>query len=210
MNIESIEFKYGFEYPEKFHKIYETGAMEWIVCGMEAFHRRKDEFIADPKAFLLGVGSCELIMFEEFEQQMEDLNELLEMNRKYGDVVMKPKYKAIPFGFNQGGDKYCFVYEEDKTEPFIVLLYHDEPNYEFYGKDFDEFLYLMMLDEVAYCLSELSDEKDYKHEAWLAHLEYLSEEYKTKLENAEFSKSEEPEEIIINSTYKQGPVIWAE
>ena len=207
MDLESIENKYGFRYPEKFRKIFESGAMEWITVGHDGFHSRKDEFMSDPKAFLLRVGGCELIGLDEFDEEIEYLYELIEMDREYSGLILKPGYRLVPFGFNGGGDKFCFVYEEGKDEPFIILFCHDDPDPEFYGDDFDEFIYFMILNE-AY--DRLYDGEDYKTEAWFAHLDYLSDKYRADLEKCDFSSAESVSSVFWDVICLKTPDIWEE
>lgn len=174
MTLLDIEKQYGFEFPAKFHEIHSTGSMEWLECGYDFFHSHSEKFINDPHAFMMINADCEPISTDAYGEYMTAFEELIRCGKEYGKVTLNPKYRFIPFAFTAGGDYYCLVYEGDR-DPFVIRLYHDEFDYEFCGKDFDEFLYVTMLDAAYYTLWE---GQDYRSETWIAHLDYLSEQYR--------------------------------
>ena len=130
------------------------------------------------------------------------------MNKKYGNIVIKPEFRLVPFAFNGGSDMYCFVYENGKEAPFVILFYHDDYDYGYYGRDFDEFLYVIMLTAAAF---SLDDEEEYKTDAWLAHLNYLNSEYREKIGSYDFETSGDVWDIIDEILARTGePEIWVE
>ncbi|MBR1735574.1 MAG: SMI1/KNR4 family protein [Firmicutes bacterium] len=204
MTYNDIEKKFCVKFPKKFHEICESGAMEWAECGKDVFDERKNEFINDPSAFMMINADCEPIMTDDYEEYLNWFDEIKKLGEEYENVTLDTKYNYVPFAFTAGGDIYCFVYEND-NEPFIIRLFHDEADYEYYGKDFDEFLYAAMLDAAA---SSLYDEEEYKNQTWIKHLDYISEEYRVLLENTEFSSAEEAENEWSKIIDRERPEIW--
>lgn len=204
MTLLDIEKQYGFEFPAKFHEIRNTGSMEWLECGYDFFHSHSEKFINDPHAFMMINADCEPISTDVYANYMAGLEELKRDGEEYEKVTLNPKYRFIPFAFTGGGDYYCFVYEGER-EPFVIRLYHDEFDYQFYGKDFDEFLYVTMLD-AAY--SMLWEGQDYRSETWIAHLDYLSEQYKELLEKSAFVDEGAVEKVLNQIVNCVRPEIW--
>lgn len=199
-----VEKMFDFKFPEKFHQILKTGAMEWAEVGTEYFRNHREQYINNPGAFMMINADCELIFTEDYPEYMQSIDEKKEMSEEYDNLTLNPNYRLIPFAFTGCGDLFCFVYEGD-SEPFVILLAHDESDYEFYGKNFDEFLYLMMLNSAA---SSVYDEEDYKTEAWMKHLDYVSDEYRQILENADYADEDDAENESIIIIDREKPEIF--
>ncbi len=117
------------------------------------------------------------------------------------------KYRLIPFAMNGGGDFYCFLYENDKDEPEILLYFHDcYDNLQIIGANFDEFLYVEMLSVAAYAVDDENYE-ELEGEQWKNNFAYLLPEYKNMIagktaeELADFYWSLEFEEADIWKLY---------
>lgn len=201
-----IEKKYGFKFPAKFHRILETGALEWAENGVENFRSNMKKYVDDPAAFMMINADCELIFTDVFEEYMQNIEEIKKLGEEYQNLTLNPQYRFIPFAYTGSGDIFCFVYVED-NEPFVILLFHDIFEYEFYGKDFDEFMYMMMLN-AASC--SLHDGEDYKTETWIKHLDYLSDKYRNMLESSSFTNEEEADAELIKIIDSKQFEIWVE
>lgn len=177
MTLAELEKNLDVKFPEKFHEIYETGAMEWVEAGYEKFNENREHYFNDPKAFLMLSCDCEPLFFEDIPNAIEELNEYLKYRKEYNNEELDGRYRLIPFAMNGAGDSYCFLYE-NRGEPAVVQCFHDcFDNPEIIGRNFDEFLYIMMLSCVNYAVEE-DDFTELEGEQWKNNLDYLSPEYK--------------------------------
>lgn len=207
MTIEDLEEAYDIKFPNKYHEFYDSGIMEWMECGLEEFKQRREEFVSDPHAFMMLPCDCEPIVFEQFGMYMDELEEYL-MYAKNDGFRLKDGERLIPFAFMGSGDLYCFRYTGDGEEPSVILFLHDECDRpEFRGKDFDEFLYLMMLDAARTLKYDEEEGEEADWEAWNAHLEYLDDEYREELENSELTGAEY-EDMLIDVINGGNADIW--
>ena len=205
MRFTELEKKHGFAFPESFRRIERTGVMEWAECGADEFNRRRQEFYCDPKSFMMIEADCELIMAEDHDHYVGFLDHFSSMSEEYGGLIFNRRYRFVPFGITGGGDIFCFAYDGD-SEPFVIKIYHDEDDYQYCGKDFDEFLYVMMLEAAAYSLGY--DHEDYRTEEWLKHLDYLADEYRALLENAVFADADAAEAEMNKIIDRERPEIY--
>ena len=172
MKLAELEKKLEVRFPKAFHRIYETGAMKWLEMSKEEITANREEYINDSKAFLMLDCSCELYIFDKISEAIDDLKEWIDEQEKDTDVTLSEGITLIPFGQNGGGDLYCFLYSSETEEPMVILYCHDEygnPSIE--GHDFDEFIYIQMLDAVA-------NEEDMDGEHFNENLNYLDEKYR--------------------------------
>ncbi|MDE6788922.1 MAG: SMI1/KNR4 family protein [Ruminococcus sp.] len=178
MTLSELEKIIDVKFPKKFHEIYETGAMEWIEVGSEKFNENREHYLNDPKAFLMLNCDAEPAFFEEIPDYIEGLSELIEWREENMDEKLDEKYRLIPFAMNGGGDYYCFLYEKGAGEPKVIMFAHDTCDLpDVIGKDFDEFLYIMMLSAVSYAVDD-EDFSELEGEQWKNNLNYLLPEYK--------------------------------
>ncbi|MDE7365253.1 MAG: SMI1/KNR4 family protein, partial [Ruminococcus sp.] len=179
MTLAELEKNLDVKFPKKFHEIYETGAMEWVEVGHDKFNENKEYYLNDPKAFLMLYCDAEPAFFEEIPDYIDGLNELIEWLEENMDEKLDEKYRLIPFSMNGGGDYYCFLYEKGAGEPKVIRFDHDTCDLpEVIGKDFDEFLYVMMLSAVSYAVDD-EDFSELEGEQWKNNLDYLLPEYKS-------------------------------
>lgn len=185
MTLAELEKSLDVRFPEKFHEIYETGAMEWVEVGSKKFDENRDFYLNDPKAFLMLYCDCEPIFFEEIPTIIDTLNEMLLWRKDDNNEELDGKYRLVPFAMNGGGDMYCFLYESGNDEPKVVMYAHDCYDLpDIIGNDFDEFLYVMMLSCVAYAVDE-DDFSELEGEQWKNNLGYLTDEYRNIIESAD-------------------------
>lgn len=178
MTLAELEKIIDVKFPEKFHEIYETGAMEWIEVGNKKFNENRERYLNDSKAFLMLSCDCEPIFFDDIHETLKTLNEMLLWRKEDNDEELDEKYRLIPFAMNGGGDMYCFLYENGADEQKVIMYAHDcYDNPEIIGKNFDEFLYVEMLSVVAYAVDD-DDFTELEGEQWKNNLDYLSPEYR--------------------------------
>lgn len=178
MTLSELEQKVGVIFPAKFHAIHATGAMEWMELSLAEFRENRDHYLNDPTAFMMLNCDCEPLFFEEVPPRMDELSEWLRWREEDEKQVPKEGVSLIPFAQTGGGDLYCFLYEEGRAEPAVILYLHDSYGIpDVIGDTFDQFLYRMMLQAAAF--AEDIDDIDGTH--WEAHLQYLTEEYRAKL-----------------------------
>lgn len=178
MKLSELEQKVGVIFPAKFHEIHATGAMEWMELSLAEFRENRNRYLDDPTAFLMLNCDCEPLFFEEVLPRMDDLSEWLRWRKEDEKQVLKEGVSLIPFAQTGAGDLYCFLYEEGRAEPAVILYLHDSYDVpDVIGDTFDQFLYRMMLQAAAF--AEDIDDIDGTH--WEAHLQYLKEEYRAKL-----------------------------
>lgn len=179
MTLAELEKNLDVKFPKKFHEIYETGAMEWVEVGDDKFNENREHYLNDPKAFMMLSCDAEPAFFEEIPNYIELLNELIEWREENMNEKLDEKYRLIPFAMNGGGDFYCFLYENGAGEPKVIMFAHDTCDLpDVIGKDFDEFLYIMMLSCVNYAVEE-DDFTELEGEQWKNNLDYLLPEYKS-------------------------------
>ncbi len=176
MKLSELEQKLSVQFPTKFHEIHATGAMEWVELSLAQFRENRDRYLNDPTAFMMLNCDCEPLFFEEVLPRMEELSEWLRWREEDEKQVLKDGITLIPFAHMGSGDLYCFLYEEGKCEPAVILYAHDDyGNPDIIGRNFEEFLYVMMLNSVSY-------EEDVDGDNWKNHLSYLTEEYRAQLD----------------------------
>lgn len=177
MKLAEIEEKLNIKFPERWHKIYETGAMEYMELTENEFKAVRDKYLNDPKAFFMMLRSdCEPLFFEYIPYNLEEVEDWIAGRAEDQGLTLKENIRVIPFAMTAGGDMYCFLYENTEKEPQIVLFFHDDiyVDPDIIAENFDEFLYFAMLDAVSW-------DQDIEGEPWQAHMNYLSDEYKDKL-----------------------------
>ncbi len=119
MLLSELELKLNIRFPEKFHKIYDSGVL------LNGFELLSAEQIPEHIAYM------EQWFFDYLEKEHH--------------FVRRKDIRLIPFARISSVDLYCLLYEENCPEPKVVFWWHDEYMPVLIGKDFDEFLYYAML-----------------------------------------------------------------
>lgn len=150
MKLNELQEKIGITFPQKFHEIYQTGAMKWLEMNKEELKEIRQDYINDEKAFLMLNCDCELYLFDEIPNAINELKEWIKEQEDDTGVSFSGDFTLIPFGHSGSGDKYCFLYKLGSSEPEVILYVHDAYDApEIIGHTFDEFIYVQMLDAVA-------------------------------------------------------------
>lgn len=203
MTLEQLEIEMDVKFPNRFHEIYNTGAMEWLTVEREVFLSKRNQFLNNPKSFMFLSCMCEPIPFADISIWNTELKERLQAWEEIENVHLKQDIKLVPFGQSCGGDIYCFLYQNEVEEPMVIQIWHDTfdpPSIE--GRDFDEFMYYQLLDSLQ------SDDTDTNDAAFLAHMEFLQPQYVEKIIGKdknilldEYYKLQIAEFDIMNSYY---------
>ncbi len=152
--------------------------MEWLEAGVGVFRKNRDKYLNDPKAFLMLSCDCEPLMFDEIPERIEEVGEWISWRTEHDGAALKKGVALVPFAMRGNGDLFCFICQGDlMDEPKIMLYCHD--CYE------DEYLMWTSFDELLYeCMLQTADPDfgdDITDEHWQMHLDYLTEEYRTRL-----------------------------
>lgn len=176
MRLHELENMLNVRFPQKFHEIYHTGAMEWMELSRSDISANREKWTDTPTAFLMLNCGCEPLLFEEIPEEIEHLKEWISWREDEEECSLAEGIRLIPFGHNAAHDLYCFLYEKSGGEPKVILYLHDDYDApEIVGNTFSEFLYVQILDAAA-------NEEDIDGAHWNAHLAYLDEAYRTLLE----------------------------
>lgn len=174
MKLAEVEEMFGVTFPKKFREIYETGAMEWLELTFQEFQKDRDNYINDPKAFMMMNGEFEPLSFAEIPERAKELAERLKWRAEDKGETVREGITLVPFAQSGRGDMHLLVFEGD-AEPKVVMYYadsYDAP--QLWGRSFDECLYYAMLEALQW-------DEDMNGAAWQAHLGYLSDKYRAKI-----------------------------
>ena len=164
----------------------------------ERFAKKYDN---DPKSFMMMNGEVEPLFFEEIPERAEELAEWLSWRAEDTGETPRKEIKLMPFAQNGAGDLYLFVYE-GKSEPKIVLYYHDDyesPTLCF--KDFDELMYYALLDALRW-------DEDINGKTWQSHLDYLTNEYRAQITGKSKKELSDDLEDLERELEKNAPSIF--
>lgn len=202
MKLSELENRLNLKFPQKWHKIYNTGAMEWLELDKDSY--TKDEFrvvmkkyINNPTQFFMMECDCEPLAFEKIADKQNDLNEWISWKCEDEKVRLKEGVNLMPFAQTGGGDLFCFLFENDIENAKIALYYHDYyETPDIYAESFDEFLYRALLEAASYADKENDEFID--SEYFNNHLEYLTDKYKILVEGKELSElADDYQDLIL-------------
>lgn len=201
MKLSDIEKRFKVTFPNSFHKIYDTDAMEWLELSPAEFRKIREKYDNNPKSFMMMNGEVEPLFFEEIPERTEELAEWLSWRAEDTGETLREGIKLVPFAQTGAGDLYLFIYE-GKAEPKIVLYYHDD--YESplpYFKNFDELMYYALLDA-------LQCDEDINGKTWQNHLNYLTDEYRAKIIDKSHEELLSDFEEFEHEFYKNAPILF--
>ncbi len=179
MTLDELTSKLGIKFPKKFSEIYETGAMEWLEYSFEDFRTVRDRYINDPKSFMMIHGEFEPLMFSEIPERAEELAEWLSWRAEDTGETLREGVKLIPIAQTGGGDLHLLVFDGE-TEPKVIQYQHDDYDKPvLWGRNFDECLYYALLESLQW---SDSPNEDINGAVWQYQLNYLSGEYRAKIE----------------------------
>lgn len=201
MKLSDIEKQFKITFPNSFHRIYDTGAMEWLELPPAEFRKIREKYDNNPKSFMMMNGEVEPLFFEEIPERAEELAKWLSWRAEDTDETLREGTKLVPFAQTGAGDLYLFIYE-GKAEPKIALYYHDD--YESplpCFKDFDGLMYYALLDA-------LQCDEDINGKTWQSHLDYLTDEYRAKITGKSKEELLSDFEELERELYENAPTLF--
>lgn len=121
---------------------------------------------------------------------------MFELDIKYSgeNKQINPNYQFIPFAQRGSGDRYCFWYEKGQTEPGIIMYEHDTGEAQLWAKDFEEFIYIQFVIDIA------EGEEGLDSNYTKLHIKWLNEDYQKLLSEkpAEELAKELPDPELID------------
>ncbi len=170
MELKEVELRFGVQFPNLFHEIYLSGMMEYLIHPNECPFQQ-EQFFGNY------MDDCILIAFENLPDAYADLQECFDLDLTLypQHKSMNPNYRIIPFARKISGDKYCFLYTAEETEPKIILYGHDTGDVDLWADNFEELIYFQLVAEAS--SGEQSLDSDYMK----AHIKWLNEEHQQLL-----------------------------
>ena len=145
MNIEDIEKKYDFTFPELFRKLWSDGMLDWMNGRTTSF--KSDENwaktiypeIKDNPPLLLHSGG--------FDFEILRAEEIL--NFQFDELWDTETHEFIPFAKTDEGNIYAFYKNLKKeNEHVVVYIWNDMNETEIIAKNFEDFIFRKMLEAV--------------------------------------------------------------
>ena len=145
MNIEDIEKKYDFTFPELFRKLWSDGMLDWMNGRTTPF--KSDENwaktiypeIKDNPPLLLHSGG--------FDFEILRAEEIL--NFQFDELWDTETHEFIPFAKTDEGNIYAFYKNLKKeNEHVVVYIWNDMNETEIIAKNFEDFIFRKMLEAI--------------------------------------------------------------
>jgi len=145
MNIEDIEKKYDFTFPELFRKLWSDGMLDWMNGRTTSF--KSDENwaktiypeIKDNPPLLLHSGG--------FDFEILRAEEIL--NFQFDELWDTETHEFIPFAKTDEGNIYAFYKNLKKeNEHVVVYIWNDMNETEIIAKNFEDFIFRKMLEAI--------------------------------------------------------------
>jgi len=184
MNIEEIESKYKYQFPDIFKKLWSDGMLDWMggrntpFGGNESWAKTVYPAIRENPPLLLHTGG--------FDFQMLTPEEILDF--KFDELWDIDKHEFIPFAKTSEGSIYAFYPNiETGGESAIVCVWDEMNETEVLSKNFEDFIFRKML-EAVYDVDKEELSGDYKKEDFTGYrtdilndlksvIPYLKEDY---------------------------------
>lgn len=182
MELREVEMSLGIQFPKLFHAINNSGMMDYLIHSREWV---KDKIVNDKNYLWQGdffgefMGDCQLLAFENLLSAYDELYECLRFDLEiYSErQSINTLYRLVPFARKISGDQYCFLYEDGKKEPKIVVYGHDTGDVDWWADSFEEFVYFQIVEEVA------NGDREIHSDYIEVHIQWLSEVHKQLLED---------------------------
>lgn len=151
MTLQEFEAKNNITFPSEYKRIYTTGAMEWLEKSYSYISENYNELIIKNLFALPPLGDCRFIPFEHINETLDEINEMIKFYSEFDqcNLVINPKYRILPFAKMLSGDVYCFLYENNKNEPLVLLYGHDTGDWDLWASDFESFIYNQIISAIA-------------------------------------------------------------
>lgn len=174
--LEAIENKYAFQYPQTYRQLCLDGMLDWYRGWNEAWTAQRNWYtevyptLLDNPPLLLHSRDFELLQFKDIEERLDDVPD-------YWD----PQIRLVPFAMNGAGDWYAFYLNSEVKDSIpIVHAPHDYNQAQYLAKDMSDFMFRQMLEYVAEIDDEhLKDEPLLRrnvHSMLVSHTPYITPE----------------------------------
>lgn len=143
--LQTIEQKFGFQYPTMYRQLFENGMLNWGKMGsnwyLEVFPKIKE----NPPLGLF-FDDFEIVDFERIIEEIESFYD----SEQIWDI--NPDFLFVPFAQNGAGDWYCFFYDQNnppkQPDIPIVLLWHDSDKAQILAKNLQDFIFRSLIESV--------------------------------------------------------------
>lgn len=200
MELMDVEMSLGIQFPEMFHKINNSGMMDYLIHSREWVENKiandkdnvwREDFFGE------FMGDCKLLAFANIPNEYDELYERLNLDLEiYPErQSVNPLYRLVPFARKISGDKYCFLYEDGENEPKIVVYGHDTGDVDLWANSFEEFMFFQIVEAVVERDREIDSDYIKAHVQWLSdvHKRLLTE---TPIKDV-WEQLPEPQEFYI-------------
>lgn len=140
--LEQIEQKFNFKYPELYKQLHVDGMLNWGEFGPNWHAVYWNKLKNNPPLLLFG---------DDFE--LLDFNRVIEEIEAFKDPedyrATKPEFQFIPFGQTGGGDLYVFQFDKQSGDNIpVTLVSHDSDEAIVLTKNLQDFIFLQLLEAV--------------------------------------------------------------
>ncbi|WP_197253987.1 SMI1/KNR4 family protein [Paenibacillus dendritiformis] len=129
--IEQIEQRFGFKYPELYKRLYDDGMLDWGEYGPNWHATYWEKLKRNPPLLLFG-DDIELLEFNQIVEKIEELKDPEDYR------ATKPEFQFVPFAMTGGGDLYVFQFDKQCGENVpVTLVPHDNESasiFEYIGQ----------------------------------------------------------------------------
>ena len=171
MELKDVEMSLGIQFPKLFHEINKSGMMDYLLYSRKWVENKivDKDYVRREDFFGEFMGDCRLIAFEDLQSAYNELYECLNFDLEiYPEhQSINPLYSLIPFACKISGDKYCFLYENGKDEPKVVVYGHDTGDIDLWANDFEEFVDFQVVEEVVMGNKTIYSDYIKAHILWL-------------------------------------------
>ena len=145
MNIEDIEKKYNFTFPELFRKLWSNGMLDWMNGRTMPFRANENwaktiyPEIKDNPPLLLHSGG--------FDFEILRAEEILDF--QFDELWDTETHEFVPFAKTDEGNIYAFYKNLKKENEYVVVyIWNDMNETEIIAKNFEDFIFRKMLEAI--------------------------------------------------------------
>ncbi|GHS89199.1 hypothetical protein FACS189487_08970 [Campylobacterota bacterium] len=146
--LEQIEQKFGFKYPDIYRNLYQDGMLDWFRGWNEKWTKERNwgtevypTLLDNPPLLLFGTY-FELLDFNGIAEAIMELKDPDDYRQ------IKPEFMFVPFAQTGAGDLYVFQFDRQNGDDIpITLVYHDD-NAVILAKNLQDFIFRMLLESV--------------------------------------------------------------
>ncbi len=181
MNLENIQFiedKYNFKYPQIYKNLAEDNMLDWGEFGANWLKVEYPKLKNKPP-FLLYGSDFEILSFEMILEEIESFSD----KEDYRHTKKEFYNRFIPFGQTGAGDLYCFYLNEQNEIDSIILVWHDCNEVEILADSLQNFIFMQLLQCVVEPDDMGGDFKENVNKQLATHKKYLSNQQIEIIEN---------------------------